>query len=79
MDNGGALLLSLVVKLDVLIAVLLADLPILLVEFTNLKRFQHLHQHHRLGWRAQRKRTSRRRPATRAPQGVRSRQLPGRG
>jgi cation transport ATPase len=79
LPHGAALLLSLVVRLDPLIAVLLADLPMLLAEFNNLKTYQQLHRHHRLGWRAQRKRTSRRRPATLAPLGVRSRQVLGSG
>lgn len=77
--HSAALLLSLVVMLDPLIAVLLADLPMLLAEFNNLQTYHHLLHHHRLGWRAQRKRTSRRRPATLAPQGARSRQVLGSG
>ena len=79
LPHSAALLLSLVVLLDPLVAVLLADLPMLLAEFNNLRTYQHLHRHHRLGWRAQRKRTSRRRSATLAPQGARSRQLLGSG
>jgi manganese/zinc-transporting P-type ATPase C len=79
LPHASALLLSFVVQLDPLIAVLLADMPMLLVELNNLQTYNHLRSHHRLGWKAQRKRTSRRRPTTRAPLGARARQLAGSG
>ena len=79
LPHASALLLSFVISLDPLIAVLLADVPMLLVEINTLKTYSHLRSEHHLGWKAQRKRTSRRRPTTRAPQGDRSRQLVGNG
>jgi cation transport ATPase len=77
LPHASAVLLSFVISLDPLIAVLLTDMPMLLVEINNLKTYNHLRNEHRLGWKAQRKRTSRRRPSTRALQGARSRQLVG--
>jgi Cu2+-exporting ATPase len=65
LPHSSALLLSIVVSLDPLIAVLLADLPMLLVELKNLQTYNHLRTHHHLGWRAQRKRASKRRSSHR--------------
>jgi len=79
LPHASALLLSFVISLDPLIAVLLADMPMLLVEINTLKTYHHLRSDHHLGWKAQRKRTSRRRPSTRALQGARFRQLVGNG
>jgi len=79
LPHASALMLSFIVRLDPLIAVLLVDLPMLLAELKNLQTYNHLRTHHHLGWKAQRKRTSSRRPATRAPHGARAKQLLGRG
>lgn len=59
--HSAALLLGLVVLLDPLIAVLLADLPMLVVEINNLRTYNALREHHRIGWKAERKRSTRRR------------------
>ncbi len=67
--HSAALLLSLLLLLDPLLAVLLADLPLLLVEFSNLSTHRNMQDKHRGGWRSQRKRTSKRRSTNRAPQG----------
>lgn len=79
LPHSAALLLSVLLLLDPLLAVLLADVPLVLVELNNLQTFQHLRQEHKLGWKAQRKRTSRRRPATRAPEGESRKQASGKG
>jgi Cu2+-exporting ATPase len=75
--HSAALLLSLLIAIDPLIAVLLADVPLLLIELNNLRTYAHLRSEHTLGWRAkhtQRKRTSRSRPASLAPEAVRAAQ-----
>ena len=79
LPHSSALLLSFLLQLDPLLAVLLADMPMLMVEVNNLMTYNHLRSHHHLGWKAQRKRTSRRRPWTLAPQGARPRQALGKG
>jgi len=62
-------LLSLLLLLDPLLAVLLADLPLLLVEFSNLSTHKSMRDKNRGGWRSQRKRTSKRRSTNLAPHG----------
>jgi hypothetical protein len=60
------LLLSVLLLLDPLLAILLADVPLVLAELHNLNTYNHLQQHHRLGWRALRKRKAKRREAKRS-------------
>ena len=67
--HSAALLLSLLLLLDPLLAVLLADFPLLLVEFSNLSTHKSMQDKHRGGWLSQRKRTSKRRSINRAPHG----------
>ncbi len=62
-------LLSLLLLLDPILAFLLADLPFLLIEFSNLSTHKSVQDKHRGGWRSQRKRTSKRRSTNRAPYG----------
>jgi hypothetical protein len=66
--HSAALLLSLLLLLDPILAVLLADIPMVLVELNNLSNFNHMKNNHLRGWRSHRKRTSKRRPSKRAPQ-----------
>jgi cation transport ATPase len=67
--HSAALLLSLLLLLDPLLSVLLADLPLLLIEFSNLSTHKNMKDKHGGGWRSQRKRTSKRRSTNRAPHG----------
>ena len=67
--HSASLLLSLLLLLDPLLAVLLADLPLLLLEFSNLSTHKNMKEKHRFFARSQRKRTSKRRSTNRAPQG----------
>jgi cation transport ATPase len=62
--HSAALLLSVLLLLDPLLAILLADVPLVLAELHNLHTYSHLQQHHRLGWRALRKRKAKHRHAT---------------
>ena len=66
--HSAALLLSLLLLLDPILAVLLADIPMLLVELNNLSNYNHMKNNYLHGWWTQRKRTSRRRSSRRAPQ-----------
>ena len=54
--HGTALLLNLLISLDPWIAVMLVDMPILLMEINNLNTYRHLIGHHHLGWKAEHKR-----------------------
>ncbi len=67
--HSASLLLSLLLLLDPLLAVLLADLPLLLVVFSNLSTHKSMRDKNRGGWRSQRKRTSKRRSTNLAPHG----------
>jgi hypothetical protein len=58
--HSAALLLSILPVFDPFLAILLADVPLVLVELHNLHTHNHLQQHHRLGWRALRKRKAKR-------------------
>ena len=65
----AALLLSLLLLLDPLLSVVLVNLPMLFVEFSNLLTHKNMKNKHRGGWRSQRKRTSKRRSTNLAPHG----------
>jgi len=65
----ASLLLSLLLLLDPLLAILLADLPLLMLEFSNLSTHKSMKEKHRIFARSQRKRTSNRRSTNRAPHG----------
>ena len=67
--HSAALLLSVLLLLDPLLAVLLADLPQIFVELRNLSAHKTMQFKHRGAWRSQRKRTSKRRSTNRAPHG----------
>jgi soluble P-type ATPase len=67
--HSASLLLSLLLLLDPLLAILLADLPLLLLEFSNLSTHKNMKEKHRIFARSQRKRTSKRRSTNRAPHG----------
>jgi len=69
LPHASAVLLSFVISLDPLIAVLLADMPMLLVELNTLQTYNHLRSEHHLGWKAERKRTLKARHSTRAATG----------
>lgn len=56
--HGTALLLNLLITLDPWIAVMLVDMPILLMEVNNLNTYRHISEHHNLGWKAEQKRSS---------------------
>ena len=69
LPHASAVLLSFVISLDPLIAVLLADMPMLLVELNTLQTYNHLRSEHHLGWKAERKRILKARHSTRAATG----------
>jgi hypothetical protein len=85
LPHSAALLLSVLLLLDPLLAILLADVPLVMladvplvmVEINNLQTFNHLRQEHKLGWKAQRKRTSKCLRSTLAPDGNSRKQNPG--
>jgi Cu2+-exporting ATPase len=58
LPHSVAFLLGLLLLFDPLLAVLLTDVPLVLIELHNLRTHHHLLQRHRLGWRALRKRRS---------------------